>query len=632
MSARIVQLHRLGWLALGLVVACAAPRAPAPRAPADAPAPPAPVDANAPRISRIEGGLLPTVQIEGEVVRRPLLERMRELEIPGLSVAVFADYQLQWARTYGVADVETGAAIGEHTLFQAGSISKSVNALAVLLAAADGTLALDRPINELLTSWKLPDNELTRATPVTLRRLLSHTAGTTVHGFPGYAVGEAVPTVQQVLDGQPPANTPAIRVDLAPGTRFRYSGGGTTITQLALAERSGRPYPEILAERVLGPLGMADSTFVQPLPPDRLQQAAAGHGRDGKDIAGKRHTYPEMAAAGLWTTPSDLARFFVAVALGRAGRSRQVPREVAEQMTTRVADVEGGAQIGLGVFLFERNGARFFGHGGADEGFQASAMASLDGGYGVIVMANSDNGSRIFDEVQRTVLAEYGWPGADPVLVRFTLAAEQRAGFVGRYLDGQLPRVVTDVAGKLEVRAPFGEVSELVPLAADAVVVRESGDRLVREASGALVRTLPGAASRTLPRMPDDARHFLLELEAGRFDAAAKLWREQARRDPKAAREEEQFVNSFAYRVLERDPAGGVEVLRLVTVVFPDSSNAHDSLGEAYMFTKDTSKAIAAYERALATLAADPRIAAAERPARRARAQAQLAELRAMTR
>jgi len=186
--------------------------------------------AAAQRIEAIERGLLPPVVVEGEAPNWSIDERMREHRVPALSIAVFDNYELQWAKAYGMAEAETDSRATAETLFLAGSISKSVNALGVMRAAADGTLALDQPVNELLHSWKLPENALTRATPVTLRKLLSHTAGTSVHGFPGYVEGAALPTVQQILDGEAPANTAAVRVDLAPGARFRYSGGGTTIT------------------------------------------------------------------------------------------------------------------------------------------------------------------------------------------------------------------------------------------------------------------------------------------------------------------------------------------------------------------------------------------------------------------
>jgi CubicO group peptidase (beta-lactamase class C family) len=372
---------------------------------------------------QIERAILPAVQVRGEEVYFTLAERMAEHDVLGLSIAVFDDYELVWAKGYGVADVETRQPVAESTLFQAASISKSVNALAVLMAVAEGKLQLDSPINELLRSWKLPENDLTRASPVNLRRLLSHTAGTTVHGFPGYPTGAPLPTLLQVLDGTPPANTPPVRVDLEPGSKFRYSGGGTSITQLVLVDTFGKPYPELLAERVLVPLGMTNSTYEEPLPPERLLRAAAGHRRDGTRVPTSRHVYPEMAAAGLWTTPTDLARFLREIALGRAGRSPRVSQAIATQMTTKV-DEDG--PTGMGVFLFERNGVELFGHGGDNEGFHANAQASLEHGRGLVIMSNSDNATRIFSELERTVFAALRWPGADTPVVPVPLSEAQR--------------------------------------------------------------------------------------------------------------------------------------------------------------------------------------------------------------
>jgi CubicO group peptidase (beta-lactamase class C family) len=612
------------WVWAALAIACGA----SPSHPASHPEVSPPSSSVARRIERIEHGLLPAVQVKGEEVRSDLEAQMREHKIPALSIAVFENYQLQWTKAYGLADVETGQRATEETIFLAGSISKSVNSLAILLAVADGTLALDRPINELLESWKLPDNELTRAAPVTLRKLLSHSAGTTVHGFPGYAAGVALPTVPQILDGKPPANTDPIRVDLAPGTKYRYSGGGTVISQLALTERSKRPYQAILAERVLGPLEMVHSTFEQALPPDRVQHAAAGYDGTGHVIPGKRHAYPEMAAAGLWTTPSDLARFFLEVARARAHKPSRVPGAIAMQMTTKVIDGDGGDEVGLGVFLSDRNGARFFGHGGADEGFQADVVCSLDGGYGIVVMANSDNGFQIFEDIERAVFTEYGWPGVDPQIVRIALEPAQRARFIGQFLDGPAPVAIAEQSGQLVLRTPFGPSVELVPIAPDRVVQRNSGRQLHLGATGSLGATSPHREARTLTRIADPARHPLFELEAGRFDGAVTAWRERTRLDPKSAGDDENFANNLGYQLLEREPAKAIDVLRLVAAVFPESSNAHDSLGEAYMKAGDKPHAIAEYEQALRTLDADPRVPEAIKKTRRTHAEEQLAKLR----
>src|SRR5688572_1632530 len=228
------------------------------------------------QIKRVEQGLLPVVLIKGDPVWS-IAERMKFYKAPGLSIAVIKDFKIDWARAYGLKDLETAEPVTTETLFQAGSISKSVNAMVAMKKVEQGRISLDEDINNKLTSWKLPDNEFTAKKKVTLRNLLSHTAGTTVHGFPGYAVNEKVPTLQQILDGTTPANTAAVRVDFEPGSRFRYSGGGTTVSQLALMDIEKKPYPDIAKETVLAPLGMSNSAYSQPLPPDWRKKAATGY-------------------------------------------------------------------------------------------------------------------------------------------------------------------------------------------------------------------------------------------------------------------------------------------------------------------------------------------------------------------
>ena len=233
------------------------------------------------RMAQVENGLRPPVLLEGDKTWS-IAERMRFYHVEGVSIAVIRDSKIEWAKGYGMADAEAKQSVTTTTLFQAGSISKPVAAMGALVLVQDGKLTLDGDINQFLKSWKVPANAHTGKAPVTLERLLSHTAGLTVHGFPGYAAGEAVPTVPQVLDGAAPANTAPVRVDLDPGTQYRYSGGGYTIAQLAMTDVTGQPFPALMQRLVLGPLGMKASTYDQPLPAARLPEAAAGYDAEGK--------------------------------------------------------------------------------------------------------------------------------------------------------------------------------------------------------------------------------------------------------------------------------------------------------------------------------------------------------------
>jgi CubicO group peptidase (beta-lactamase class C family) len=260
---------------------------------------------------------------------------MQLYKVPGISVAVVDNFKIAWAKGYGVAEAGSSTPVTAHTLFQAASISKPVAAAGTLSLVEQGKLSLDQNVNQRLKSWQVPDNEFTQKEKVTLRRILSHSAGLTVHGFPGYEVGTPIPTLVQIFNGEPPANNPPIRVDIVPGTKYRYSGGGVAIEQQLVIDVTGKPFPQFMRETVLDKIGMTDSTYEQPLPAARAAMAATATRSDGKSIPGKWHVYPEIAAAGLWTTPTDLAKFGIEIALSKQGKANHViSQSMARQMLT----------------------------------------------------------------------------------------------------------------------------------------------------------------------------------------------------------------------------------------------------------------------------------------------------------
>jgi CubicO group peptidase (beta-lactamase class C family) len=362
------------------------------------------------RVGRIEKGLLPGILIEGRPqTSMTMADRMAFHKVPGVSVAVINEGAVEWAKGYGSTEAGKETPVTPRTLFQAASLSKSLTALAAMRLVEQGVLSLDQDVNARLTSWKIPENEFMSAEKVTLRRLLSHTAGLTVSGFGGYPADAPVPALLQILDGQKPANSAAIRVDILPGSRNRYSGGGYTVAQQLMIDVTGKPFPALLSELALKPLGMGDSTYEQPLRADLRGVAASGHTPDGKPIPGRYHTYPEMAAAGLWTTPTDLARFLIEMQKARQGRSTVLTADSARTMTTAVK-----AGYGLGLGLDGGGPGANFGHGGSNEGFRCQMTALLESGRGVVVMTNGDNGSALAMEIIRAVAQEYGWPAFQP--------------------------------------------------------------------------------------------------------------------------------------------------------------------------------------------------------------------------
>ena len=376
--------------------------------------------------------MLPTFAFRGDPLpERTLAERMAELGVPGVSIAVLVDGEIAWAKGYGVADAASGRPVTPNTLFQAASISKPVAALAALRLAEAGRLGLDDDVNEHLTTWQVPDHALMDGAPVTLRGLLTHRAGLTVWGFPGYGPDEAVPSAAEVLDGL--GNTDRVRVFKRPGESWRYSGGGYTVMQQLVADLHDKPFAQVMREEVLDPIGMERSTYEQPIPPERRDDVATGHRPDGSPVPGGWHAYPEQAAAGLWTTPTELALYARDAQRAWAGESdRVLGPEMARAMLTPDADAWG---LGPGI---SADGARFQ-HGGSNQGFRSSFFADIDGGNGVFVMTNSDAGGRLAAELLVTVAHAYGWTGPRmDEKVAVELPTEVRMRYEGLYVAPEL--------------------------------------------------------------------------------------------------------------------------------------------------------------------------------------------------
>jgi len=356
-----------------------------------------------------------------ERVKAQLEELRVNRHIPGVSVAVVHEGRIEWAAGFGVLRKGESAKVDEETLFQAASISKPVAAVAALRLVDRGEIDLDRDVNEYLFSWELPKPSIATDKEVTLRRILSHTAGLTVHGFPGYFSDETAPELLDLLDGKAPSNTAAIRVDLAPETRFRYSGGGYCILQQLLLDGAEGEFPALMDELVLAPLGMTRSTYSQPLKQEWRANAANGHAFPPlQPLRGDGFvTHPEMAAAGLWTTPSDLARFFIAIQEACAGRSEKFLKpETARAFVTAqpatISEQNGGTGVGIGIFLEGTPAHPRFTHGGSNRGFRCVFQAYRDDGLGAAVMTNGDHGGAFLDPALDLIAREYAWPDWKP--------------------------------------------------------------------------------------------------------------------------------------------------------------------------------------------------------------------------
>jgi CubicO group peptidase (beta-lactamase class C family) len=357
------------------------------------------------KIKAVENFLAPSVVYGDTVPKLNIEKRMQETGIQGLSIAVIRDYKIEWAKGYGWADVDEKRKVTTNTRFQAASISKSINSLGILKLVEMGKLDPEADINNYLVGWKFPYDSLSNNKKISTYNLLSHTAGLDIHGFPGYKRTNLLPSVQNILDGVSPSNTKAVRSLFEPGKRFKYSGGGTTISQLILTSITRNNYAAWMQTNVLQPLGMTNSSYEQP--PFDTTELSTGYYGNGKSVTGKYHVYPEQAAAGLWTTPIDLAKYIIECQLALEGRSKKVLSQA--MMKKRLTPYIDSAAA-LGVFIENRSGQFYFNHNGGNEAFLCTSYGSMQGGNGVVIMINGENFS-VVGELLNSVAIVYDWKG-----------------------------------------------------------------------------------------------------------------------------------------------------------------------------------------------------------------------------
>jgi CubicO group peptidase (beta-lactamase class C family) len=357
------------------------------------------------KIKLVENNLSAWAKLQDSKTAWNLQQRMKFHNIHGVSIAVISNYKIEWARGYGFADTADKRPVTPNTLFQAASISKSLNAMGVLQLADKKQIEIHKNVNDYLRTWKLPEDSFTSKTKVTVAHLLSHTGGLTVHGFYGYKWTDSIPSDSEILDGKRPANSAAVRSQFAPGLRFQYSGGGTTISKKIIMDVSGQAYDMYMWKQVMEPIGMSKSFFTQPPPPQAFRVLATAHRANGTPLKGKFNIYPEQAADGLWTTPTDLGKYIIEMQLSLQGKSNKV---LSKEMTSTMLTPYIDKSAALGVFVNTRGNQKYFQHGGANEGFRCQYYGSFENGNGVVVMVNSDNFALV-GEIINSVATVYEW-------------------------------------------------------------------------------------------------------------------------------------------------------------------------------------------------------------------------------
>lgn len=402
------------------------------------------------RIHQVENNLISWVKLDGDS-NWNITDRMRANNVLGLSICVIHDYKIDWCKGYGITDTISQDPVTEETLFQTASIGKSINGFAFMKLAQDGVISLDKDINTYLKRWKFPYDS-TSSQAISLKAILSHTAGLSVEGFDGYLPGQEIPTLEQILMGDPPANNRPVQAIFAPGDKFQYSGGGYEISEILLEDVTGSSYADFIREEIFQPLKMESSSYMIPSPSGF--KIANGYRYDQQPIGDSYHIYPEKACgAGLWSTPADIAKFVIDLQKALKDDSGEViERDYAKQMTTPVQD-----DAGLGVFINKKGDRQYFQHSGLNEGFSSIYVGSLDGGDGVVIFTNSDFTDFMY-EIVNAVATVYDWKNYYPFVPKKIAypSKEVLKRYVGNYIFENAdsgPEISMDSVG-LNLQAP----------------------------------------------------------------------------------------------------------------------------------------------------------------------------------
>ena len=453
----------------------------------------------------IEQHIQKSIVIAGEAQpKTTLIQRMADENVPGLSIAVLKNGEIVWAKGFGIANSKTKQLVSEHTLFQAGSISKPIGALAALKLVEQGKLSLDEDVNKYLKGYQLTGAKLSKETPVTLRQLLTHTAGLSVHGFPGYSTGDNVPSTIDVLDGK--GNTAKVEVVLTPGSEWRYSGGGYTVMQLLVEQISGQTFAEFTDANILKPMGMLNSTFAHKLPNNLKQRASAAFNAEGNMHSAVFNDYPEKPAAGLWTTPTDILKYASHMqAIMQGKKDGILQKETVTAMFTKHKN-----NWGLGPELMDIEGQLAFGHGGKNLGFTNDFKAMVNQGDAFVVMSNGDNANTLNNEIMTTLSKHYDVAFLEQTVIQsITLNTQQLDAYKGDYLlltdigyNGDFISKISVNDGKVTIQNPGDPVpSRLVPENTEKFISAVSGNEFVFKFEGKKVTGLTVAGQFELQKI-----------------------------------------------------------------------------------------------------------------------------------
>ena len=558
------------------------------------------------RMTDVENNLITYVPVKG-FKGWNIVERMKHYNVPGLSIAVIKDYKIDWAKGYGVADTIKNIPVTTETMFSAGSISKLLLAVTALKLVEDEKITLDSPINNYLASWKLSDNDFTTKTPITLRMLLSHKGGTTQSSYFGFTPNKnPLPSIVEILNGDKVAETRKVVVNSEPNKAFRYSGGGSMIAQMALIDVSQQSFSQLTQQVLFDKLGMKNSTFEQPLPAEFANKVSWAYSA-APWFKGMPYVYPQQAAAGLYSTPTDLAKLFIDIQKSFIGKGKILSQHATRQMLTPQVNVSDGGykeQMGIGPFLIQRTDNKdsngiYFEFTGVNAGFLAYGIASVQGGNGVIVMLNSgDDVNGIGKEIRRAVAKVYNWKNFLPEEVQpLTLSSQELDKLTGRYRMG-----VNEV---LYLRRENNYLVENINEGNDIYCFPVSKDTIVFtdfNIKGFFKLNDKGEAKSLQSAWQEKPMPKMLDNEFSPNEYLKQKKYKEAKEAFKAMNLNEYQITFVAYDLLNKKSAdleGAKTILEAAKEQHPNSSIVYSRWGDYYLKTNDRNNAIRSYQKAI---------------------------------
>ncbi|MCF8878663.1 beta-lactamase family protein [Hyphobacterium sp. SN044] len=416
--------------------------------------------------------LVPAVEVTTDEARPTLDERMDRYGVSAVSLVRIENFEIVESGVYGQLSADAPAPVTLETVFQAASISKPVTAFAVLSLWEEEAIDLDRPVNDYLSRWQAPD--AANGTPVTIRQLLSHTSGLGPQSYPGLERGTSPPTLAQILEGAPEAYCDPVEPVVDPGA-YNYSGGGYMLLQALVEDVTGQAFEAAMRERVFAPADMNQSTFAVRTDETGV---ARGHGWSGEPIEFGWAEYPQSAAAGLWSTPGDLALLLVSYGRAYRGEADQVlTQRAAREMAVAITD---GMGLGFGVHGASED--LRLSHAGWTLGYRSHFVFYPETGDGLVVMTNGQAGNYLIDDLMRTYGRAYGWAGSGEAVEIEPAAwhSDRLASLEGRYrmTPAGFEIELTRSGSGFELVTPRGSRYRAVPAGTDHLLVTETGDRI----------------------------------------------------------------------------------------------------------------------------------------------------------